>query len=451
LRNRSQSKSVHWVYWIVRPLARIGLLANFRRIYIGNAHLIPKDAPVILAVNHPSAFLEPCLLATFLNRPIHFLARGSIFIHPFANAFLKAVHITPIYRIKDATYAQVKSNLSIFDQCADKLNEHKTLVIMPEGTTVQEKRLRPLKKATTRLVYRFWEKYGREEVYIVPIGANYSAPDDFRSEVILSVGQPIKCSAFYAQYQDQPQQASKAILDTLRTRLENQMVCIDQPEEEELIEFLFEMYRNEQPIQPFTSVFWHDEPLAEEQRIAQFVQHGPREKVDKLKKEIKIYQDGLEHFKVSDLAVAQRYQYTRPAWAVYLIGLMAWPGKWLNILPIWIADYAVERMKLNVEFRMCTLIAFCIVSYSIYYLILLSLSFVFMEVSKLINMVAFLLPVWGMIYIVWAENYQEWLDIQKGRQLRPLDLDFLADKREEILEIIEQPGLEDPTPYRSNS
>ncbi|NJL77450.1 MAG: hypothetical protein HC892_22855 [Saprospiraceae bacterium] len=50
---------------MIRPFARFGLLAFCKKIYVSGAENIKTDRPVILASNHPTAFLEPCILACF--------------------------------------------------------------------------------------------------------------------------------------------------------------------------------------------------------------------------------------------------------------------------------------------------------------------------------------------------------------------------------------------------
>ncbi|MFK7806382.1 MAG: hypothetical protein AB8F74_01150, partial [Saprospiraceae bacterium] len=62
------------LYRITRPFAQIAIRTTFRKIYFTNEERIPWDKPVILAINHPTIFIEPCLLATHLDEPLHFLA-----------------------------------------------------------------------------------------------------------------------------------------------------------------------------------------------------------------------------------------------------------------------------------------------------------------------------------------------------------------------------------------
>ncbi|MEL6973183.1 MAG: hypothetical protein AAFO02_23670, partial [Bacteroidota bacterium] len=77
------------LYAAVRPIATVGLKYYFRRIDLANAERIPKNAAVILAANHPTTFIEPCVLACFLEEPLNFLARGDFFKNKIAAKLLK--------------------------------------------------------------------------------------------------------------------------------------------------------------------------------------------------------------------------------------------------------------------------------------------------------------------------------------------------------------------------
>jgi glycerol-3-phosphate O-acyltransferase/dihydroxyacetone phosphate acyltransferase len=124
------------LYAFVRPLAKIGISIFFRRIYLTHTENIPKNKPVILACNHPTAFLEPCILACFLDRPLYYLVRGDYFDKPIYNFLLRALHMLPVYRRRDGDYSRIKDNFATFDACFDTLKKNKTLTIYPEGRTL---------------------------------------------------------------------------------------------------------------------------------------------------------------------------------------------------------------------------------------------------------------------------------------------------------------------------
>jgi len=139
------------LYFFVRPIARIGLSVFYRHIYFSHPERIPKDKPVILACNHPTAFIEPCLLACFLDRSLYFLVRGNLFKKPIYDLLLRSLHMLPIFRLKDGGYGKLKSNYQTFQAVFQALEQNRTVMILAEGSTKQCKRLRPLQKGAARL------------------------------------------------------------------------------------------------------------------------------------------------------------------------------------------------------------------------------------------------------------------------------------------------------------
>ena len=105
------------LYHLVRPVARYVLGYYYRNIDITGLANIPPNAAVILAANHPTAFIEPCLLACFQPRTLHFLARGDLYKNWLATAVLRALNILPVYRIQDGGYGKLTQNYETFEEC----------------------------------------------------------------------------------------------------------------------------------------------------------------------------------------------------------------------------------------------------------------------------------------------------------------------------------------------
>src|SRR5690606_6953418 len=101
------------LYYLFRPLTRWAFLAFFRRIYLSGRQNIPTKGPLIFAVNHPTAFIEPCLLASFGPRVLSFMTRGDVFTTPWVQWLLQQVHLIPIYRFHDG-FSALRQNEKSF-------------------------------------------------------------------------------------------------------------------------------------------------------------------------------------------------------------------------------------------------------------------------------------------------------------------------------------------------
>jgi len=189
------------LYYLVRPVARYVLRYYYRNIDLTGLENIPQNAAVILAANHPTAFIEPCILACFQPRTLWFLARGNLFKNRLYNAFLAAVHILPVFRLEDGGYSRLKDNFSTFDACFRALSKGKAIMNLAEGRCIHEKALRPIRKGTARLALGAMQRDSTlKEVYIVPVGCNFTHPDRVRDQVMIRFGEPILTSAFMDEF-----------------------------------------------------------------------------------------------------------------------------------------------------------------------------------------------------------------------------------------------------------
>lgn len=123
---------------VVKPATNIFTKADWR----GWEH-IPKDGPVILAVNHMS-HADPFVMARYVydsGRWPQFLAKESLFKLPIAGKILYSCHQIPVRRgTVDASKA--------LDAAVQAVHNDGTVIIYPEGTTTKEPDLWPMKGKT---------------------------------------------------------------------------------------------------------------------------------------------------------------------------------------------------------------------------------------------------------------------------------------------------------------
>lgn len=206
-------------YQLVKPLANLALRFFFKHIYWVDYDKVPKGKPVIFAANHPTAFVEPCIMACFADRPLYFLVRGDFFSQPFYAFLLKALHMLPIFRKKDGGFGDLKNNLKTFSVCSRALADGKTIMILAEGCAENEKRLRPIQKGTGRLALSTLLEYPDLDLTVVPVGVNYSNALWWRSEVMINFGDPIPIKSYLPTYLSNPAAAVNQFTTDLETKL----------------------------------------------------------------------------------------------------------------------------------------------------------------------------------------------------------------------------------------
>ena len=203
------------LYYTLKLLFYLTVKAYFRSITIhGKVSNSSKVKPILFAANHPSSFMDPIILGAYINRSLHFLARGDVFKMKIVRPLFRQLHMIPVYKA-DLSPGQLHKNESTFEKCYDHLGKNKTLLIFPEGISKTERRLRPIKTGTARIALGAEEKNGfKLGLEIIPIGLNYSAPHLFKSDVHINYGAPILVKEYEAAYMRDPRDGGSTINGT---------------------------------------------------------------------------------------------------------------------------------------------------------------------------------------------------------------------------------------------
>ncbi|MBI5915698.1 MAG: 1-acyl-sn-glycerol-3-phosphate acyltransferase, partial [Bacteroidetes bacterium] len=366
------------LYSLTKPLAKIALSAYFRKINISNQERIPAGKPVILAVNHPTAFIDPCFLACWLEPPLNFLARGDFYVNnPAIRKLYNYYHIVPVFRIDDTGYGGLKNNYDTFDKCYENLRKNQPVLILAEGRCVHEKRLRPLMKGTARIVFGTLERHPDLDLHVVPVGVNYTDPDAFRSDVMIDFGEPIRVQDYLETHRNNPAKAVNALTADLRTRLAERVIHIEQPEDDAYVEQLLTLRRNNRPVRLFPSFSTDPQPLFGEKKLVDEINRLSADAKTALKAKAAKYFGELKKAKVTDRGLMDHTSYSFGSalllglgWIPYMAGYM------LNILPILLGNRLAKKLAKTVEFRASIAIFASMAFYLIYWLILLVTAFI---------------------------------------------------------------------------
>src|ERR1041385_4084093 len=169
----------------VTALLRVLTRVFFRRIDVVGRERVPADVPVIFAVNHPNALIDPLFLLCFAPRPVSFLAKAPLFTMPVIGWFVRGLDSIPVYRKEDRVPGG--SNEETFARARAVLARGGAIAIFPEGTTHSDPRLRELKTGAARIALGA----SMERIAIVPVGLYYTSKQTFRSSAVMQLGDPI--------------------------------------------------------------------------------------------------------------------------------------------------------------------------------------------------------------------------------------------------------------------
>lgn len=183
-------------YQLVKIWIRVSLHLYFGKIKIYGLENVPRNRAVLFLPNHQSALLDVLLIAVDCNRKPYFLTRSDVFKGRLLQAVFAFLQMIPIYRIRDGREA-LKNNHEVFDRCTQLLTDKEALLMFPEANHSLKRRVRPLSKGFTRIIFGAFEANEELDVHLVPIGMNYQNATSFPDQVALNFGKSISARPFY--------------------------------------------------------------------------------------------------------------------------------------------------------------------------------------------------------------------------------------------------------------
>lgn len=385
----------HTMYW-----------AFFRKVHIHNRQGVPSDRPVLLAANHPTAFLDPFLLCTYLDPPIYNMTRGDIFRRPFFRKLMESINMFPVYRRRDGFQDKARND-EVFEYCVDKLRQGRVVTIYVEGEHHLEKRVRPAQKGIARIAFAAYERYQNKQLQIVPAGCNYVCGDRWRDEAFVNIGEPLFIRDYWPDYQRDPGGAMLRLCRDIENALKKVCYHIENQEDAQLAEQLLTLFRSDRPEPLFPFATYNGRRFFMEKAVLDRLKEmSATEKAD-LKNRTNAYFDALEKAGLEDDALKN------PGWGsagrllFFLIGFLPALAGYLSSRPVgWLADWATRTKVKKREFYSSVMIATGYLGGWFYYTVLFILALCSLRAVWI--GAALLLPLLGWFWVIYRDLWLCW-------------------------------------------
>ena len=397
----------------------------YRHTLIKNMHLIPSGGPALLVPNHPSSLMDAALLGIFLKRPVHFFARGDIFVHPFVNRILNALHMHPVHHHEAGRHTLGANDQSI-NIAISLLQKGEMVLFFPEGTSHIEYHLWTFKKGAFRIALQTLERNPAIKLPVVPIGFNYSHPTKLFSTVWIQAGPPIFANDYLSEYLNQPASATRAL--TARSFQAVKELLLETGKHDAPILFgALEVWRNSYA----TAEMSPGARMDAEMNIAKSLPLWQGEITPLLHQ----YHQELQSRQVEDQVVAAA-DYPKLNKTPLVMGFPAALIGWiLNALPLlaarWIADKKVKR----IDFYSWILVAGSALLYLAWFILLASASFLLLPTWKAVALI-FITISTGQYCWNYFGFYRQWKEQQEAKKMPAATLKSLQALRHSILKII---------------
>jgi glycerol-3-phosphate O-acyltransferase / dihydroxyacetone phosphate acyltransferase len=400
------------LYKIATQMAPTMMWGFFKRIYLNNIQGIPAHRPVLLAVNHPTAFVEPIVLCTYLETPIYNMTRGDIFKKPFFRKLMEEINMFPVYRVRDG-YASRDRNDEVFEYCIDQLKHDRVVTIYVEGEHHLEKHAKPAQKGIARIAFAAFERHQDTDLCIIPIGCNYYKGDAPRDTIMVNVGKPIAVADYWPVYQQNAAQAINQVCQEIEHRL--RALCYDIRDEADylLAEQLLTLHRSDHP-SPLVPVVLRNTAFFEgEKAVCDRLNALSESEKTVLREKCAAYFEALLQHGLEDSALANPRLVSLGWLPVFILlfpfaeaGRMgAWPVRQL-------AHGLSEKKVKKREFKSSVIIGAGFIGGWVYYLLLFLISLG--TAQPLWIGLALLLPGLGWFSMFYRECFEEWFAARKA-------------------------------------
>jgi 1-acyl-sn-glycerol-3-phosphate acyltransferase len=369
-------------YTVMKPLVRLGLRVFFRRLEVRHRERLRLPGPLMLCGNHPNTLMDPLVTAVQRHEPIAFLAKSTFFKNPILGAIMRSGNCIPIYRRQDAAAGGdassarqlAASNEASFGRCYDYLERGGTVMIFPEGTSVSERRLRPLKTGAARIALGTEARHDfKLGLKLVCVGTNYFDPSKFRSDVLLNVAPPIVIADYADRYHQDPEAAADELTEEIRRRLTRRLVISRAAEDDELAQQVERTFGDHLNPDDDPTTLYDNFELSRTllDAVAWFEQHDAS-RLAALRGALTTYLAELQHHKVDDEALDQT---RRPSTGLadylsLILGLPVWLyGLITNYIPYKIPSQVARRATKETEFIAAIMLGVGMITFPIAYAI----------------------------------------------------------------------------------
>ncbi|MEM9981358.1 MAG: lysophospholipid acyltransferase family protein [Bacteroidota bacterium] len=410
------------MYYFLRLVVRIALRIFFRKYKVYQRHLLATPTPLLIVANHPNTFMDPLIIASLLRQKVYFLANGSIFKGRLLKWLWRQFNMIPIYRIEDTKEGidQATQNKKAFEQCFLALKKGATILIFPEGVSEIDRKLRKIKTGTARIALGAAHEYDFTlGLQILPIGLNYEAPQRFRSDVWVNVGEPIDLSE-WRHYQPSDFALVRELTATIDDTLRQLVVDTTDEKEDQLVRQVTTLYKNE---------FFRETKKASEEKEEAFrlIKHiiaairlyreDYTTKYEQIRLKLSSYFTQLTQHKIPDHLLRDTQTVQQLFWRslTILVGLtVSFPlylyGLFNNYLPYILPSRIANLITREEAYRAPIMLVSGIFSFSIFYSLQISLFARWVLTVHFIIAYALSLPISGF-FVLYYWRYLEQLQV----------------------------------------
>ncbi len=357
---------VSFAYWL-----------SHKKIVVTGIENIPKDKPVLFAVNHQNALMDPMALVCTNKLQTLWLTRADVFKGKAISSILKFLKMSPVYRIRDGK-ENLANNEQVFDLVTRVLESKQSVALFPEASHSGRRQMLSHKKAIPRIALEAEEKNNFQlNLMLVPVGIYYDHYWKFNRTVIVQYGEPVEVDRYQDRYAENPQNTMLVMRDDICRHLEPLVIQINSEK----------FYSDYEDIRTIAGKdyakkkFFSKKPVlqlfkAEQKLIAEVEQleNSKPEIFDSIREKVSLYVRDLKKSGISDDQVIKgsitSYQFLLVQIIAFLLSLPLFLlGFIFNALPFFIPRLFITRKLKDKAFISSFNFAVGLVLFPVFYLV----------------------------------------------------------------------------------
>lgn len=333
-------RPLYFIFWL-------GLGYSFRLFFRRIREVRPSRTlfgRTIFVSNHPSAFMDPLLIASARRPVVYFMTRSDVF-NWFTKPLFWLAQMIPIYRAQDGGNSQEK-NKKVFKKATQTLAKNRNLLIFGEGLTddIFERRLKPIKKGAIRIGFTALEDLDwKYEIQVQGLGINYTNPGIMRSEVLIAAAEPIILNDYKEAYLENPSKVISELNRVLESRMQTQITHLRSDEYLQLHEQIMMLNRKGMHVQCYDKHYTLEQRWAYSQQLAERLNNDQTLDLTTFQKDMLVYfkrleNQGLNEAELYWFAIEKHWRFkTFCKWLLQL------PLFLIGLFPIGLPTFLVKR------------------------------------------------------------------------------------------------------------
>jgi 1-acyl-sn-glycerol-3-phosphate acyltransferase len=185
------------IYRLFRWFTGIALHWFYSSIEVVGSDRVPVQAPVLLAASHHNALVDCLIAGWIIPRRLTITAKATLMDNAFLAWLLPVIGVVPLRRASDekndkrAGKPDAGRNVSAFRALLDTLQQHRMILIFPEGKSHSEPALAPLKTGIARIALEARDGRHIPGLVILPLGLSFEDKANPGTVVLAEFGEPV--------------------------------------------------------------------------------------------------------------------------------------------------------------------------------------------------------------------------------------------------------------------